>query len=226
VLSDAQIERYSRQIILRELGGLGQERLLAAACYLTGGGPALSAASSYLAAAGVGRLDWHPRREDLASSPAFADCGGRNPDVRLVRREAAAFDAYDVVLELPLQLDLLGVADVPRKARLGSLGAVATKDGALALLLAPASGLACPACIAAAPPGYPENARPIDLAEAGILAALVACRWITGIASDDVPRMLRLSPYAPTWREAEVSLREPCPRGCTRSKPSLDVARR
>ena len=39
-LSDAQIEYYSRQILLRELGGVGQKRFLDGVCLLAGGGDA------------------------------------------------------------------------------------------------------------------------------------------------------------------------------------------
>src|SRR5690606_4133531 len=56
-LTDEQIELYSRQILLRELGGVGQRRLLAASVLALGDGVAADAALSYLAGAGVGRID-------------------------------------------------------------------------------------------------------------------------------------------------------------------------
>jgi molybdopterin/thiamine biosynthesis adenylyltransferase len=56
VLSEPQIERYSRQIILPEVGSRGQERLLGATVSIHGGGDAATVSASYLAAAGVGRL--------------------------------------------------------------------------------------------------------------------------------------------------------------------------
>jgi len=43
MLTDAQIERYGRQIILPEVGGRGQERLLAARVAVAGAGPAATA---------------------------------------------------------------------------------------------------------------------------------------------------------------------------------------
>ncbi|MEO5364126.1 MAG: molybdopterin-synthase adenylyltransferase MoeB [Magnetococcus sp. DMHC-8] len=55
-LSPLQLERYSRQLLLKELGGVGQVRLLQARVVVVGAGALGSAAACYLAAAGVGRL--------------------------------------------------------------------------------------------------------------------------------------------------------------------------
>ena len=53
-LTEAQIQRYSRQILLAPVGGLGQERLLACgAVRVSGSGPVFSTAAAYLAASGV-----------------------------------------------------------------------------------------------------------------------------------------------------------------------------
>jgi molybdopterin-synthase adenylyltransferase len=52
-LRDDQVERYSRQILLPEVGGRGQERLLAARVVVTGDGPAAAYAASLLAAGGA-----------------------------------------------------------------------------------------------------------------------------------------------------------------------------
>jgi len=56
MLSDPQIERYSRQIILPQVGGKGQEKLLRARVLVNGSGPLQTAALFYLAAAGVGTI--------------------------------------------------------------------------------------------------------------------------------------------------------------------------
>lgn len=55
-LTPTQIERYSRQILLKEVGGVGQVRLLNATVVLLGAGGLGSAVAYYLAAAGVGHL--------------------------------------------------------------------------------------------------------------------------------------------------------------------------
>lgn len=55
-LSDDQLDRYARHIVLKEIGGEGQRKLLAARVTVIGAGGIGSPAIQYLAAAGVGRL--------------------------------------------------------------------------------------------------------------------------------------------------------------------------
>lgn len=55
-LTEQQIERYSRHIILEEVGGTGQEKLLASKVLIVGAGGLGSPAGLYLAAAGVGTI--------------------------------------------------------------------------------------------------------------------------------------------------------------------------
>ena len=55
-LTKDQIERYSRQIVLKEVGGIGQKKLLSSKISLIGLGALGSSAAYYLAAAGIGTL--------------------------------------------------------------------------------------------------------------------------------------------------------------------------
>lgn len=54
--SDAELRRYARQIVLPEIGGVGQARLRAAGVLVVGAGGLGSPLLLYLAAAGVGRI--------------------------------------------------------------------------------------------------------------------------------------------------------------------------
>lgn len=54
--TEEQIQRYSRQIILPEVGGKGQKKIASAKVFLIGAGGLGSPSALYLAAAGVGRI--------------------------------------------------------------------------------------------------------------------------------------------------------------------------
>lgn len=55
-LTDTELERYARQIVLPQIGGVGQRRIKAAKVAVIGAGGIGSAAIPLFAAAGVGRL--------------------------------------------------------------------------------------------------------------------------------------------------------------------------
>jgi molybdopterin-synthase adenylyltransferase len=55
-LSDAELERYSRQLVLPEWSGSAQERLKEASVIVVGAGALGSPVATYLAAAGVGHI--------------------------------------------------------------------------------------------------------------------------------------------------------------------------
>ena len=55
-LNDQQLERYARHIILKEVGGAGQQKLLKSKVLVIGAGGLGSPVLMYLAAAGVGTL--------------------------------------------------------------------------------------------------------------------------------------------------------------------------
>jgi molybdopterin/thiamine biosynthesis adenylyltransferase len=97
MLSDTQVERYSRQIVLPQVGGRGQMALLSATVTIGGSNALATTAALYLAAAGVGSL--------RVSPPTAAAIEGLNPDCCVVpcaldvkRDAAAAVSGATVVL--------------------------------------------------------------------------------------------------------------------------------
>lgn len=83
MLTDEQARRYSRHVLLREVGGRGQARLLETAVRVRGGGTALEVAATYLAAGGS-PLAWEGPEHTaffLAGEVAAA-IADLNPDAR------------------------------------------------------------------------------------------------------------------------------------------------
>jgi adenylyltransferase/sulfurtransferase len=101
-LTESQVERYSRQIILPEVGGRGQARLFAARVRIVGTGGAAVAAATLLGRTGVGTLDVD------AVMPAFA---ALSPECRVARHvDPSAAAPPDV------HIDLSGTAAIGRGA--------------------------------------------------------------------------------------------------------------
>jgi molybdopterin-synthase adenylyltransferase len=108
-LSDRELERYSRQLVLPEWSGAAQERLRSAGVMLIGAGALGSPAGQYLAAAGVGRIgvvdDDAVELSNLNRQPLHF-----TPDVSLMKAENAKVKLSalneDVLVEAyPARLD-------------------------------------------------------------------------------------------------------------------------
>ena len=76
-LSDEELERYARHIVLPQIGGVGQRKLKATSVAIVGAGGIGSAVIPALAGAGIGRLtiidDDVVDRTNLQRQPIFRD---------------------------------------------------------------------------------------------------------------------------------------------------------
>jgi len=98
LLSDAELDRYARQIILPAFGGAGQAKLKAAHVAIIGAGGIGCPAITYLAAAGVGRLTIvdhdHVERSNLQRQPLFTDTDIGAPKAEVAARVAKRINPH------------------------------------------------------------------------------------------------------------------------------------
>ncbi|PVX30636.1 HesA/MoeB/ThiF family protein [Sphingomonas pokkalii] len=195
-LSDEELERYARHIILRDLGGAGQARLKAARVLVIGAGGIGAPAIQYLAAAGVGALtivdNDRVDRSNLQRQVLFAtaDIGAGkaetaaarvaaiNPNVavtahsqRLDAQSAASLIAgHDVVLDGTDNFTTrLAVADAALAARVPLISAaVAEFEGQLGTYRGWEADKPCYRCFVGADP----EREGLSCSEQGVLGAL------------------------------------------------------
>jgi molybdopterin-synthase adenylyltransferase len=101
-LTDDQLERYARHIVLKEIGGEGQKKLLGATVAIVGAGGIGSPLIQYLAAAGIGRLriidDDVVALSNLQRQTLFATADTGQPKVECAEGAVAQLNP-DVVVE-------------------------------------------------------------------------------------------------------------------------------
>ncbi len=98
-LSNEQIERYSRQIILHQVGGRGQERLLAARIAMVGDLADLESSLAYLVGAGVGTVRLIATGDTARQGNLIDQMRELNPEVKVGTTATASPDC-DLVLIL------------------------------------------------------------------------------------------------------------------------------
>jgi molybdopterin-synthase adenylyltransferase len=180
LLSDTQIERFARQIVLPEVGGRGQERLLASCVAVHTSSEAEAAydvlllAAIHLGVAGVGALVV----PEIARSAVAEALAARNPDVEL----GAAPRTVDATVV---------IGDASTLA--GGMPTVFAGAGAAELAVVVARGY-CAACVRAAlPPLAAPETWPTHLAPllASILATVVLGE-ILGLDPREEPTLLTI----------------------------------
>ena len=195
-LSDAQLDRYARHIILKEIGGSGQLKLMTAHVAVIGAGGIGSPVIQYLAAAGIGRLtvidDDVVSLSNLQRQTLFgtADIDRRkvdaaqqavarlNPDVeyvavqkRLAADNAAAFlDGVDLIVDgCDNFATRLTVSDAATLLRIPLVSAaVGQFEGQLAVYRGWETDKPCYRCFVGNDPDRPDA----SCADQGVLGAL------------------------------------------------------
>jgi len=195
-LSDADLTRFARHIVLKEIGGSGQVRLRRARVVVIGAGGIGSPALQYLAAAGVGRITLiDDDRVDLSNlqrqtlfgtgdvgtakvDAAAAALAHLDPDI-VIQRHAVRIDvdnAPALIAGADAVLDgcdnfatRLAVADAALAQRIPLISAaVAQFEGQLATYRGWESDKPCYRCLVGADP---ERAG-VSCSEAGVLGAM------------------------------------------------------
>jgi adenylyltransferase/sulfurtransferase len=99
-LTDQQIERYARQIIVPGVGGIAQERLLSARIMLVGKAADLSSVLMYMVGAGIGEIQLRLPAADYSEQHSLmAHAFELNPDV-VVRPEAKSIEELNLVFAI------------------------------------------------------------------------------------------------------------------------------
>jgi len=195
-LDDAQRIRYSRHVLIPEIGVAGQSRLLAASVLVVGAGGLGSPATLYLAAAGVGRLgivdddavdETNLQRQVLHSTAALGEpkvesaerrVRELNPDVEVVAyHERLGADNVDRILDEDFEVIVDGADNFPTRYLLNDAsvwhdipvvhGSIFRFEGQ-ATVFAPGTG-PCYRCLFPQPP--PPELAP-SCAEGGVLGVL------------------------------------------------------
>ena len=195
-LSDPQLDRYARHIVLREIGGEGQRRLLGSEVVVIGAGGIGSPAIQYLAAAGVGLLtiidDDEVDLSNLQRQTLYGTDDIGLPKSRLAKRKVAALNPDVAVDFSPRRIDArnaarfiegasvvldgsdnfatrLAVADAALELRVPLVSAsVAQFEGQLAVYRGWEPGKPCYRCFVGSDPELPGR----NCSDQGVLGAI------------------------------------------------------
>ncbi len=237
-LTEQEILRYSRHIILPEVGGRGQRKLKAASVLVAGVGASGSAAALYLAAAGIGQITlWDPSLlapADLESGIAHSTSRIGQPRARSAATAMRAINPDAVIECLDRESDVVGAVGehhlvLASAGDFAALARTALQSGAAAVLCGAhgAGGAAavfrqgqpCFDCLGAARAQalglYPEEGAPALAAAAGVVgvvAATEAVKLILGAGTPLFGRVLCYDGWTAQFREEFFEKGVGCPR--------------
>jgi molybdopterin-synthase adenylyltransferase len=194
-LSDDQLERYARHVILKEVGGPGQQKLMRAKVLVIGAGGLGSPLLMYLAAAGVGTIGIidddtvdlsNLQRQIIHTTPdlnrtktdsAKSTIQSLNPDINVIAyaERLTSDNAADIIKKYDIVADgcdnfttrfLVNDLCLHNKIPLIS-GALSQFDGQLATFKGYLDDKPCYRCLV---PSHPQGV--LSCAEVGILGAV------------------------------------------------------
>jgi len=116
--SEREVERYARHLVLREIGGPGQQKLKAAKVLLVGAGGLGAPAALYLAAAGVGTIGLADADavslSNLQRQVLYAEADVGKPKVEAAADHLAALNPNVTVVLHPVWLDAANAREIVR----------------------------------------------------------------------------------------------------------------
>ncbi len=237
--SEEEVERYARHLVLREIGGQGQQSLKAASVAVVGAGGLGAPAALYLAAAGVGRILLidhdtvglsNLQRQILYSTRdigaakvevAAHRLGELNPNVRLeaIAAQLTAESAWEMIAQADLVLD--GADNFPTRFAINQAcldqkrilvsGAIGRWTGQVAVF----AGRPCYRCLVPDIPPDAETCSAVGVVGAlagvvGSMMALEAVKLITGAGEPLTGRMLIYDGLAGEARTVRIGADPAC----------------
>jgi molybdopterin/thiamine biosynthesis adenylyltransferase len=240
MFSDDEVERYARHLVLRELGGPGQQKLSRASVLVVGAGGLGSPAALYLAAAGVGTIGLVDHdtvalsnlqrqvlytTDDVGAPKVTAgadrlralnpESDVRTHDLKLDGRNATGLvAAYDLVLD--------GVDDFETRFAVNAAcvaagrtlvsGAVARWSGQVGVF----AGRPCYRCLVPDSPPDAETCARVGVVGAltgvvGAMMAMEAIKLIAGAGESLLGRLMIYDGLAGTAHVARVAADPACP---------------
>ena len=239
-LTPEQVKRYSRHIIMSDVGSKGQRALMGAKALIIGAGGLGSPSAIYLSLAGVGTVDFdvvelsNLQRQVLHHTAdvgrpkvqsAIDNIKAYNPDVNVVVHETRL--ESENAMEIISQYDLVinGADNFATRYLVNDACYLLNKplvDGSILIFDGQATvflpGEGCYRCLFPSPP--PPGMVP-NCAEAGVLGALTglvgsiqateALKYFLGIGESLSSRLLLIDALSMTFREVRLKRNPACP---------------
>ena len=243
--SQDEVERYARHLVLREIGGPGQQALKAARVLIVGAGGLGAPAALYLAAAGVGRIGLvdpdHVALSNLQRQVLYAGADIGRPKVAAARDRLAGLNSEIEIAPYPTAIDagnaaalvadwdlvLDGTDDFGVRFCVSDAcvaagktlvsGAIGRWTGQVGVF----AGRPCYRCFVPAAPPDAETCAVVGVVGAlagviGSMMALEAVKLITGAGSPLTGRLLIYDALAGETRTVRIGPDPDCP-ACARA---------